>query len=36
MNDAPQTYSYDTAYGAWLRDPHAWWAAAAEGIAWAD
>lgn len=34
MNDAPHASDYDAAYGAWLRDPHAWWAAAAEGIAW--
>lgn len=26
--------SYDAAYGAWRRDPEAWWAAAAEGITW--
>ena len=25
---------YDAAYGAWAREPEAWWAAAAEGIAW--
>jgi propionyl-CoA synthetase len=26
--------SYDDAYGRWKRDPQAWWANAAEGIAW--
>jgi propionyl-CoA synthetase len=26
--------SYDQAYAAWQSDPHAWWAAAAEGISW--
>jgi len=26
--------SYDDAYGAWLRDPQAWWAEAAQGISW--
>jgi len=26
--------TYDAAYGAWRRDPEAWWAAAAEGITW--
>lgn len=25
---------YDAAYGDWRRDPEAWWATAAEGIAW--
>ncbi len=25
---------YTAAYDDWRRDPHAWWAAAAEGIAW--
>src|ERR1700748_1836426 len=28
------TVSYDEAYAAWQRDPHAWWAKAAEGISW--
>ncbi len=26
--------SYDDAYGAWKRDPQAWWAEAAQGITW--
>src|SRR5580658_2730233 len=26
--------SYDEAYDDWRRDPHAWWANAAEGITW--
>ncbi len=26
--------SYEAAYGAWLRDPQAWWAEAAQGITW--
>lgn len=26
--------SYDSAYNAWKSGPHAWWAKAAEGIAW--
>jgi propionyl-CoA synthetase len=26
--------SYDAAYDEWRRDPHAWWAKVAEGIAW--
>lgn len=26
--------SYDAAYGAWQRDPQAWWAEAAGGITW--
>jgi propionyl-CoA synthetase len=25
---------YDAAYAAWRRDPHAWWAEVADGIAW--
>ena len=29
-----QATSYEQAYAAWQRDPEAWWAAAAEGIAW--
>ena len=31
MSNAP---SYDQAYGAWQRDPQAWWAEVAEGITW--
>jgi propionyl-CoA synthetase len=31
MNSA---VSYDKAYADWKRDPHSWWANAAEGIAW--
>ena len=34
MNDAPYESTYDVAYEQWRRDPHAWWAAAAEGITW--
>ena len=34
MDDAPHTTGYDAAYARWQRDPHAWWAAAAEGITW--
>ena len=26
--------TYDEAYGAWQRDPEAWWAEAAQGITW--
>ena len=29
-----QATTYEQAYAAWQRDPEAWWAAAAEGIAW--
>jgi propionyl-CoA synthetase len=29
-----QATTYDAAYGAWQRDPQAWWAAAATGISW--
>lgn len=28
------TQHYDAAYGSWQQDPQAWWARAAEGIAW--
>ena len=31
---ALDSVSYDEAYAAWQRDPHAWWAKAAEGITW--
>ncbi|HTC10658.1 MAG TPA: AMP-binding protein [Acetobacteraceae bacterium] len=34
MDDAPHATGYDAAYAQWQRDPHAWWAAAAEGITW--
>ena len=30
----PGAVSYDEAYAAWKRDPEAWWANAAQGIAW--
>ena len=30
----PGAISYDEAYAAWKRDPEAWWANAAQGIAW--
>ena len=30
----PGAVSYDEAYAAWKRDPEAWWANAARGIAW--
>jgi len=29
-----QSVSYDEAYTDWQRDPHSWWAKAAEGITW--
>ncbi len=34
MDDAPHATGYDAAYAQWQRDPHVWWAAAAEGITW--
>jgi propionyl-CoA synthetase len=34
MDDAPRGSGYDAAYARWQRDPHAWWAEAAEGITW--
>ena len=34
MNDAAPVSGYAEAYAAWRADPQAWWASAAEGIAW--
>ncbi|MDQ2804336.1 MAG: AMP-binding protein [Pseudomonadota bacterium] len=34
MNNASPPSGYEAAYGAWRRNPEAWWAEAAEGIAW--
>ena len=34
MNDAAPVSGYAEAYAAWRADPQAWWACAAEGIAW--
>jgi propionyl-CoA synthetase len=34
MSAPPATKDYAAEYAAWQADPHAWWAAAAEGIDW--